>query len=236
MPPLTPQRLLSVWEQGVRRHPIDRALLLFALAAPETPAEQLADVSLSRRNAALMALHRACFGPRLAAWVDCAACSERMELEVDPARLPPPPEGDPEPIEVAGHRFHRPTSRHLARLTGSVDSEAAARRLLRECAALPADLPRDEQSLAALLDAVDAAMDTADPWADLSLAIRCPACHHEGTAALDLAGILWEEIDARAQRLLDDVHVLARAYGWHETEVLALSETRRAAYLARVQA
>ena len=32
---LSSDHLLSVWEQGVRRHPIDRGLLLFALAAHE---------------------------------------------------------------------------------------------------------------------------------------------------------------------------------------------------------
>ena len=37
--------------------------------------------------------------------------------------------------------------------------------------------------------------------------------------------------DARARRLLREVDVLARAYGWTEPEVLALDDARRAAYL-----
>jgi hypothetical protein len=47
--------------------------------------------------------------------------------------------------------------------------------------------------------------------------------------------LLWEEIASRAQRLMDDVHVLAQGYGWTEPEVLALSDARRTAYLERVQ-
>jgi hypothetical protein len=35
--------------------------------------------------------------------------------------------------------------------------------------------------------------------------------------------------------VLGDVHELARAYGWSEPEVLALSPWRRAAYLALVR-
>jgi hypothetical protein len=49
-----------------------------------------------------------------------------------------------------------------------------------------------------------------------------------------VAAFVWEEIEACAARLLDDVHVLARAYGWSERAILALPEMRRAAYLERV--
>ena len=51
-------------------------------------------------------------------------------------------------------------------------------------------------------------------------------------ADLDLASFVWAEVRARAQRLLRDVDVLARAYGWTEPEVLELTDRRREAYLA----
>ena len=79
-------------------------------------------------------------------------------------------------------------------------------------------------------------MDAADPWAELTLGIRCPACGHEDGAAFDIAAYLWEEIDSHARQLLDDIHTLATAYGWTEPDILALSDARRAAYLARVHA
>jgi hypothetical protein len=232
---LVSDRLVAIWEQGVWRHPIDRALLLFALAEPDTPSSQLADLPLSHRNVALMALYQAIFGPHLAAWVDCEACSERMEFTADTANLSHTPADESDLIEVKGLRFHRPTSRHLARLAQAKSPEAAAHLLLRECAESPDALPQEEEALGALLDAVEASMEAADPWADITVGVRCPACDHEAAAAFDIASILWEEIDSRAQRVLDDVHILARSYGWSEPEVLALSETRRAAYLARVQ-
>lgn len=235
MIPLASDRLVAIWEQGVRRHPIDRALLLFALAEPDTPVSQLADLPLSRRNAALMGLYQESFGAQLAAWVDCEACGERMEFATDTTGLSRPAEGAADMIDVGGLRFQRPTSRHLARLTQADSPEAAALQLLRECAESPEALPQDEKGLASLLAVAEAAMEAADPWVDISVGVRCPACGHEGTAALDFSGIIWEEIDSRAQRLLDDVHILARNYGWSEAEILALSEARRAAYLARVQ-
>ncbi len=230
-----PERLLSVWEQGARRHPIDRALLLYALAAPEQPVEQLADAPLGARNAALMTLRRASFGGQLPAWVDCPACGERMEFVLDAADLPPAPPLSTEPIVVGGHRFRRPSSRHLAALVNADDPESAARQLLRDCAESAEALPQDDTALAELLDAAEAAIEAADPWAELSLAIACPACTHQTEASFDIASYLWEELDSHARRLLDDIHALAVAYGWTEPEILALSEARRAAYLARVQ-
>jgi hypothetical protein len=50
-----------------------------------------------------------------------------------------------------------------------------------------------------------------------------------------MAAFLWAEIEARARRLLREVHILATAYGWTEAEVLSLGENRRARYVERVQ-
>ena len=52
---------------------------------------------------------------------------------------------------------------------------------------------------------------------------------------LRYGAFLWAEIHAWAQQLLRDVHTLAIAYGWSETEVLALPAARRRAYLDLVQ-
>ena len=49
-----------------------------------------------------------------------------------------------------------------------------------------------------------------------------------------MPAFLWDEVDVRARRLLDEVHALAGAYGWSEQRILALSEARRRAYLDRV--
>jgi hypothetical protein len=45
---------------------------------------------------------------------------------------------------------------------------------------------------------------------------------------------LWLEITARSQRLILEVHQLARTYGWTEAEILNLSAARRALYLKMV--
>ncbi len=230
---LAPARLLAVWEAGLSRHPVDRALLLAAVAAPEVPAERLADQPLGWLNQRLVAWRAQLFGARLEALVDCPACGERMEFELGPETFPPVPERF-EAVEVAGRRFALPTPRHLAGATGAGGADTTAQLLLRACAEAPEALPEDRAELLTLLAEVGERMDEADPWADLALALVCPACGEAFGAHLDPAEILWEELAVQAGALLDDVHALARAYGWREPEILALSAARRAAYLARI--
>jgi hypothetical protein len=66
------------------------------------------------------------------------------------------------------------------------------------------------------------------------VSLDCPECGAGFDADLDPAAFVWAEVEARARRVLIEVDALARAYGWTEADVLALSESRRAAYLAIV--
>jgi hypothetical protein len=52
---------------------------------------------------------------------------------------------------------------------------------------------------------------------------------------LNVASLLWDDIEAHAHKLVGEVDALARAYGWTEPEILVLSPQRRATYLAMVQ-
>jgi len=226
MLPLTSSRLLALWEHGAARHPLDRALLLFAQAAPELPAASLADRPLGECHAALMRLRWHSFGKRMPLWLDCPACGERMEFELLPDQLPSmqPPQ---ESVEVAGQRYRCPTSRDLARVASIADAELAAQQLLVGCA-------EDKCAPGVHREQIEAALEDADPWADLSLTFQCPACGRDGEASFDVASYLWEEVDVSARQLLNEVHLLAHAYGWSESAIVQLSPARRSAYLARV--
>ena len=81
------------------------------------------------------------------------------------------------------------------------------------------------------LEVVASRMAALDPQADVRLALDCPGCGHRWEPELDVAGHVLAEIDAHATRLLAEVHGLARAYGWSEGDILALSPRRRRRYL-----
>jgi hypothetical protein len=228
------------WERGRARHPIDRALLLFALGEPDADVDSLADQPLGRRNWVLLRLRQATFGSRLRAYLDCPTCGERQEIELDATDLlamgTPLADGGRR-VSVNGQSFRLPTSRDLALVTAEADVEQAAVKLLGACA-LDEMVPQQglDRPLTSWVDLVAAAVEQADPLADLILDVVCDSCGHPSTVPFDIAAFLWEEIEARARGLLDEVHLLAQAYGWSEADILALSEARRSAYLERVTA
>jgi hypothetical protein len=62
--------------------------------------------------------------------------------------------------------------------------------------------------------------------------VLCPACGHTWVERFDPVQFLWTELDAWAARALQDVHALARSYGWRERDILEMSAARRRVYLA----
>jgi hypothetical protein len=64
------------------------------------------------------------------------------------------------------------------------------------------------------LTGLSEALAEADPGAELLFDLGCPACGAAWQQVLDVASFLWEELEAQAHRVLGEVHVLARAYGW----------------------
>jgi hypothetical protein len=74
-------------------------------------------------------------------------------------------------------------------------------------------------------------MEMSDPQADIHIALSCPLCKSEKKIAFDISSFLWSELNAWAVRTLREVHILASAYCWRETDILAMSPWRRQFYL-----
>ena len=224
--------LLVLWERGATRHALDRSALLSACARPELSAQALADLPLGDVTAALLSLREAQFGTRIDCHFDCPACGQRLELVLRTHELMQPAANATATIAVAGLELRALTLRDLAAVAHEHDAARAACMLLQRCT-----LRGDTQALdAAALREVEDGLEALDPSADLAFSVHCAACGEEGTAQLDAGVLLWDEIDAHARALLAEVHALAAAYGWSESEILALSPARRAAYLSLVQA
>ena len=68
----------------------------------------------------------------------------------------------------------------------------------------------------------------------MRFSLTCQGCGHEWAAVFDIVTFFWAELVAQAKRLLREVHQLARAYGWRESEILAMSSQRRHTYLELV--
>jgi len=228
--------LLELWERGVGRDALERDLCLLAFAQGQADAEALADCDLGLRDWHLLGLRRALFGDPIAAYTDCPNCSERLELLLDVRDLrsdAPPPA--PAAYEASdGTRFRLPNTRDLLAVRGAADEAQAAQLLLQRCrvdSAPGGDAELDET----LLEQVDRGLEALAAERGAQLLLSCAQCGHEWNLALDPGQLLWEELSARARAVINEVDCLAATYGWSETDILAMSEPRRAAYLERVR-
>jgi hypothetical protein len=238
-PALSPAATLDLWADAERRGPVERSLVLAAAADDAgRSAAELSRLPLGRRDAQLLALHGALGGAALEATAACPACGEQAELSVAADALGA--HGDeaapPAPVEAGGVvvTWRSPDSADVAAAGATGDAAAAEEVLLARCV-LAVTGPDGELDGAALPAEVRTqlaqAMAAADPLAEVLVDVECPACGTSFVADLDLGGFVWAELRAQAQRLLRDVAVLARAYGWTEAEVFSLDDVRRAAYL-----
>jgi hypothetical protein len=240
---LTAADVVRIWDQGQAWHPIDRALLLLAYALPEVPSEELPALSVGQRNLRLLEARRMTIGDRLEGLVACPKCHESLEFNVRVTQLLlPEPEVKVQElvIDTWRMRFRLPNSLDLAAILSVKDNIPAARQMLiercllavsqdgQDCSA--ADLPEE-----AILQLANA-MSEADPLADMRFTLMCHACGYEWSALFDIVPFFWEELAALARRLLREVHQLAKAYGWRESEILGMSSQRRQIYLELVGA
>ena len=224
----------------------DKAVALLELACPERTRAELLELPIGARGALLLELREVTFGPILVARSTCPGCSEALELRLDIATLLAARASgrnveQEETFDVGGYSVRiRPLRGPDLDDASACTSVEAARALLFDRFVLEvrrdgedvalADLPEDASArLSEILDRID-------PLADLRLGYTCPGCGHQGEALLDPADFLWRELRDRAMRLLQDIDVLARAYGWRESDILAMSPSRRQMYMELVSA
>lgn len=241
---LSALELLEIWERGRTLAPVRRALELLAAACPETPPDALAAVSIGQRDTRLLELRERLFGPRVTGLVACSRCGGNVELTFDIHDVLAGSAEEPEAeacLSVEGYelRFRLPNSEDLAAAVEKQDLVGARELMLQRCFL---SIRCDGRSAAydelppAVLEAVSERLAEADPLADIELVVSCPCCEHNWRSGFDIVSFLWTEIDAWAKRVLHEVHTLARAYGWRERDILALSALRRQLYLQMVGA
>jgi hypothetical protein len=221
----------------------ERMLVLLGAACAETAADDLASMPIGCRDTLLLELRARLFGPEVTAVAPCPRCGDSLEstFDVDDVRVAAKPAaGDVLHLEVDGFEvaFRLPSTNDLLALADASQPQPAD--LLTRCVVEvrgatfpgpPSPGPPPPELPADVLAAIERTMADADPQADIELALSCPTCGLDWSAPFDIDDYLWAEVHAWAQRLLRDVHQLARAYGWREHDVLALSPVRRGVYL-----
>jgi hypothetical protein len=240
---LSASELVNVWESGLDRHPVARALSLLSCCCDESRGS-LAALPIGRRDALLFDMYERLFGPAMDAFAECPACSEPLEYSLVAAELRGPGNdvpGDELILNADGFRLHLrlPNSEDVERASGFKDLSVARRFLLESCIAQASHAGSPIPSAAvpdSLSEEIEARITQADPQTEILIHLCCSACQHSWQVLFDVERFLWVKFSALAKRLLREVHTLARAYGWSEADILSLSASRRQAYLEMVSA
>ncbi len=247
MRPFSVPELLNVWERGLGALPWQRALTILSAANPHSPPSALARLSIGRRDTDLLQLREWAFGKELTLVATCPACQQTLEFTLPVERL----RGTADVSETEGRvELHDTSQRNYELRFRPVNSEdiaacagldvAEATRTLASCCVLEARRQGDSVSAQELpdelLQQLLEPLAASDPQAERRIELSCPECHENWSEVFDIVSFFWTEIDAWARRTLREVNFLARAYGWHEAEILALSPLRRQIYLTMAQA
>jgi hypothetical protein len=221
--------LLQVWEIGQRLPPLERLFLLLASAGWQ----DAGSLTLGRKNRALLTLRQDLFGPQMECVVLCPHCAARLEFTLSTTLfLDAMPPRSAETLNVEHDAYvltvRQPLLRDLKSAVGQGASLYAQCLLEAHSGEKPIaveDLPGEARQEVAI------ALQEDDPLLNIQLALKCSNCGELWRSTLDVMAFLWKEIEQWGQRMLRTVHRLASAYGWSESEILALSAWRRKRYL-----
>jgi len=242
MRPLSPAQLLDAWERGLSQPAYRRVLPLLAAASPDSSIDAVATLTIGERDRSLLTVREWTFGARLAGVANCSECDERVEWTVSTADLYVEQQSEAAgqlSLETDGYciNFRVPNTSDLAAPVGCSDIATAHRALLERCvlsARFHGDEIPSEELPSEIVVSIAKRMAEADPQADLQIDLRCPVCDGNWQALFDIESFFWSEINAWAQRILWEVHLLAGAYGWRESDILNLTPGRRQFYLGLV--
>jgi hypothetical protein len=236
--------------------PIQRATLLLSRCvvqlgqAEKVEQDEVCDLSMGDREALLLHIRRLTFGERMPCVLRCAACDAPMDLDLDVSSLLVSTEnaaprhyqemfscGDPR-LRVS---FHVPTGTDVeaAIQSGNGKDDKAGLELLARCIELVEredgieefTAIQDHEWPSQLVEQLSRRLAKADPQAEIQLQLTCPACECEFSSFFDVTGYMVRELEARERQLYQDVHQLASAYHWSESEILHMSSRKRKLYL-----
>ncbi len=241
MQALSAQQIVQVWEQGCCQHDIDRALTILAAVCPDHSRAELAALTIGQRDSQLLTLREMTFGKKLICFSVCPHCQERLQfsltteaLQVEQPRLEAP---DLEfCLEGFTMRIHLPNSSDLAAVANCSATEDPHQVLLQRCLV---EVSQNGEAIEAknlpetVVSAISDHIGANDPQAEVLLELNCSSCGHQWMTTFDIVTFFWKEITVFAKRLLEDVVVLARTYGWREKDILSLSPVRRRFYMEK---
>jgi len=237
--PLTATELLQVWETGLKQSILEKTFSLLAKACLASDPQAMGYLSIGERDARLLQLREWTFGSRLRNIIKCTQCNEFIEWESNTSELylqPISPDLSVRTFEIEKDslhiRFRLPDSFDILRATSKREE---SKTILENCILEVSDKDRKTSDLTEdIWMLLNDRMAAEDPQANIRINLSCPTCSHQWEAVFDIVSFFWAEIDNWATRILHEVYLLARAFGWSERDILNMSSRRRQLYIQMI--
>ncbi len=244
MNPISAEQLLLVWEQVHSYSLLQKTLLLLEMVTPESEPADVALLSIGQRDTRLLKLRNSLFGSSLHNTIECPDCNSKMEWDMNLQDLIILAADNPEisaehvlkviDLQV---RFRLPNSRDISMILSENGKELKSYSLLEKCIMDIKQVKREKKIKSIPENVIDALGDKIpelDPAAEIRMNITCPSCGYKWEAIFDIMSYLWSEIDNWAQKTLQEVYILASAFGWSEKDILNMDAGRRQVYIEMI--
>jgi hypothetical protein len=200
-------------------------------------ADEAGQLTPWERDRLLAALYTRIYGPRVDTTITCQSCEALFDLDFmlptlidDLAPQETLPYADEHTFVLRDDiRFRLPTGDDECAVFG-LPREQAEAELLQRCVV-------DSEALDAdILAEVQNAMQALAPVVNVDLDAKCPECGQQQTVQFDLQRYLLTALMNDRSQLVQEIHLLASAYGWSLSEILNLARSQRRAFVALVDA
>lgn len=238
--------LLTLCEQGMNLSLLHKTLLLIELAYPELEPQEVKELSIGARDVRLFHLREWMFGSLFRNTIGCPECAMLMEWEMNMEDIVMfsqySEETGGEHSLTSGNykvRFRLPNSIDVSEALRTNFPQPGSDFLLQKCILeikQKSKKNRVSKLPIKLMNSLSAKMEELDPAADIRMKITCPNCAFRWEARFDIMSYLWVEIENWTQRILGDVVLLAKNFGWSENEILNLDAARRQRYVDMIMA
>jgi|WetSurMetagenome_2_1015567.scaffolds.fasta_scaffold32907_4 hypothetical protein len=230
--------IIEVWERIANQHLLESALTILNSVMPEIPKKDFAEMSIGRRNYLLTQIRDKLIGRDLNCFTVCPKCNSELEFSFSLEATINPPKGEDLffvfIVDDYVIRYRLPNSIDLAAASKCKDFYSAKNTILNSCLI---DLTKNDQKIflsdlpEEIILKLSHDMSIKDPAAESVIDLVCQDCNYSWATIMDIAFFLIAEINFYAKNILRDVHQLASAYGWSESEIIGMSPPKRNWYL-----
>lgn len=177
--------MLHLWESCATLHPIDRALSMLRVGAPEESYDALAALPIGERERLAVALRVRTFGLAAEGASECPACGLAHEVDPPLEAILSTPRARTEPLDLEARGYQlvvrAPDSYDQAAITRCDDEASGLRTLLARCVS---SASRDGESVEAgtlpeeVISAIAEVLSSVDSNAETLIDLTCSRCDH----------------------------------------------------------